>query len=192
MPCQGCLRTAGVRTCRSLARRFASCVKTSCRRNACMQVLLLAVAARAVSATCTPQPVNPFKPCGTHDTRPTGVCLSCIRGMRVAAKEVLGTLRHPCEAIASTCRPHAETARTAHAAGEALHGRNLSASWFETCRKALGVGRAQQAALGQPSGLLGSLLHPSFATCRPDELRYYAEKYGPVKDVYLPRDFYTK
>eukprot|EP00879_Flechtneria_rotunda_P001506 GHRR01001663.1.p1 GENE.GHRR01001663.1~~GHRR01001663.1.p1 ORF type:complete len:251 (+),score=44.78 GHRR01001663.1:93-845(+) len=25
----------------------------------------------------------------------------------------------------------------------------------------------------------------------PDDLRYYAEKYGPVKDVYLPKDFYT-
>ncbi|KAF6255155.1 hypothetical protein COO60DRAFT_1627634 [Scenedesmus sp. NREL 46B-D3] len=25
----------------------------------------------------------------------------------------------------------------------------------------------------------------------PDDLKYYAEKYGPVKDVYLPKDFYT-
>eukprot|EP00210_Caulerpa_lentillifera_P000009 g8.t2 len=26
---------------------------------------------------------------------------------------------------------------------------------------------------------------------RESELRYYAEKYGPVRDVYLPRDYYT-
>lgn len=26
---------------------------------------------------------------------------------------------------------------------------------------------------------------------RPNDLRYYAEKYGPVKDVYLPKDFYS-
>ena len=27
--------------------------------------------------------------------------------------------------------------------------------------------------------------------CRPNDLRYYAEKYGPVKDVYLPKDYYS-
>lgn len=26
---------------------------------------------------------------------------------------------------------------------------------------------------------------------RPNDLRYYAEKYGSVKDVYLPKDYHT-
>lgn len=29
------------------------------------------------------------------------------------------------------------------------------------------------------------------AHCRPNDLKYYAEKYGAVKDVYLPKDFHT-
>ena len=27
--------------------------------------------------------------------------------------------------------------------------------------------------------------------CRADDLRYMADKYGPVKDVYVPKDHYT-
>jgi FUS-interacting serine-arginine-rich protein 1 len=25
-----------------------------------------------------------------------------------------------------------------------------------------------------------------------DDLRYHAAKFGPVKDIYIPRDYYTK
>jgi FUS-interacting serine-arginine-rich protein 1 len=29
-------------------------------------------------------------------------------------------------------------------------------------------------------------------TTRPEDLRYACEKYGRVRDIYLPRDFYTQ
>lgn len=37
--------------------------------------------------------------------------------------------------------------------------------------------------------LMRSLL--SSSVCRVEDLRYAAEKYGRVRDVYIPRDYYT-
>lgn len=28
-------------------------------------------------------------------------------------------------------------------------------------------------------------------TCSVDDLRYYAERYGALRDIYIPRDYYT-
>eukprot|EP00955_Chlamydomonas_euryale_P061419 358027-Chlamydomonas_euryale.AAC.2 len=33
--------------------------------------------------------------------------------------------------------------------------------------------------------------HMSPAHHSVDELRYVAEKYGPIKDIYMPKDYYT-
>ncbi|KAF5186520.1 Serine/arginine-rich SC35-like splicing factor [Thalictrum thalictroides] len=38
----------------------------------------------------------------------------------------------------------------------------------------------------------GSLLVRNIPlTCRPDDLRGQFERFGPVRDVYLPKDYYT-
>lgn len=29
-------------------------------------------------------------------------------------------------------------------------------------------------------------------SCRPDDVRYKFERYGEIRDVYLPRDYYSK
>eukprot|EP00193_Tetraselmis_chui_P002995 CAMPEP_0177753200 /NCGR_PEP_ID=MMETSP0491_2-20121128/1326_1 /TAXON_ID=63592 /ORGANISM="Tetraselmis chuii, Strain PLY429" /LENGTH=136 /DNA_ID=CAMNT_0019268455 /DNA_START=156 /DNA_END=563 /DNA_ORIENTATION=+ len=36
------------------------------------------------------------------------------------------------------------------------------------------------------------LLRNLSRSTRDADVRYYAEKYGPVRDVYLPKDYYTK
>jgi FUS-interacting serine-arginine-rich protein 1 len=42
------------------------------------------------------------------------------------------------------------------------------------------------------SGGTSLLIRNLSRSARPEDVRYAAEKYGPVRDVYLPLDYYTK
>lgn len=61
--------------------------------------------------------------------------------------------------------------------------------WSVTCQRASreslsDAPRSGEAAIPTSHNLLVCL-------GRSEDLRYYAEKYGGVKDVYLPKDYYT-
>jgi hypothetical protein len=109
-----------------------------------------------------------------------------------------------------------ERVATAVAAGASARGAGGASAcpcWSATCPTTSGGARSGPAAacrhLARPlAAALGPLRacgRPRISTrqrltstrsgpsaCRPDDVRYMFEKYGDIRDVYMPMDYYTK
>ncbi|CAL4939568.1 unnamed protein product [Urochloa decumbens] len=55
-----------------------------------------------------------------------------------------------------------------------------------------GGGGGARRGYGQPSAQSGLLIRNISLTARPEDIRVPFEQFGPVKDVYLPRNFHTR
>ncbi|TVU46929.1 hypothetical protein EJB05_06503 [Eragrostis curvula] len=55
-----------------------------------------------------------------------------------------------------------------------------------------GVGFGARRGYGRPSAPTGLLVRNISLTARPEDIRVPFEQFGPVKDVYLPRNFHTR